>query len=262
MHPLVNIGVRAARAASKIIIQAFEHLEGIEIETKSRNNFVTEIDRKSEQEIIRTIRQIYPDHAILAEESGYTPGTSEDITWVIDPLDGTTNFIHGYPQFVISIAVLHKNRVEHAIVYDPTRDELFTASRGRGAQLNSRRLRVTKQHSLEGALVSYSVSAARHDLVFELIKTLSVSKTLIGGTRHSGAAALDLAYVAAGRLDGCWQIDLEKWDIAAGSLLITEAGGLVSDFAGGNDILEKGEIVAANPKLLKSLLQIAAAFKR
>jgi len=261
MHPLINIGVRAARSAGKVIAQAFEHLEGLEVAVKSRNNFVTEVDRQSEQEIIRTIRQTYPEHAILAEESGYLAGLSDEITWVIDPLDGTTNFIHGYPQFAVSIGILYKNRVEHAIIYDPTRDELFTATRGRGAQMNSRRLRVTRQASLESALVSFSVSAARHNLVFELIKTLAASETLIGGTRHSGSAALDLAYVAAGRLDGCWQVDLEKWDIAAGSLLITEAGGLISDLTGGNQILEKGEIVAANPKLLKALLQIAASIK-
>lgn len=261
MHPLVNIAVRAARAAGKIIAHSFERVEDIEVQVKSRNNFVTEVDKLAEEEIIRTIRQTYPEHAILGEESGHLAGTDDEITWIIDPLDGTTNFIHGYPQFAVSIGILQRGRIDHGIIYDPIRDELFTASRGRGAQMNSRRLRVSKQVSLEGALVSFAVSASRHDLVSAFIKSLSTQESSISGVRYSGSAVLDLAYVASGRLDGCWQVNLQPWDLAAGSIIITEAGGLISDFTGGNDILEKCEIVAGNPKLFKSLLQIAGSIK-
>jgi myo-inositol-1(or 4)-monophosphatase len=262
MHPLVNIGVRAARAAGKIIAQAYERADELDISLKGRNNFVTQIDKQSEQEIIQNIRQAYPDHAILGEESGSFNGNSiDEITWIIDPLDGTTNFIHGYPQFAVSIGIMQKNRIEHAVVYDPTRDELFTASRGRGAQMNSKRLRVAKQPSLEGALVSFSVSARSHHLAQNMLTLLNQHESVVSGMRHSGSAAIDLSYVAAGRLDGCWQVDLEQWDLAAGSLLITEAGGLISDFEGGNQILEKGEIVAGNPKIFKSLLQVGANLK-
>lgn len=259
MHPLVNIGVRAARTAGKIIFQAYERADELQISQKDRNNFVTHIDKQAEQEIIETIRYAYPDHGILAEESGESPGHSpDDITWVIDPLDGTTNFIHSYPFFAVSIGILQKNRVEHAIIYDPIRDELFTSSRGRGSHMNSRRLRVSKQQSLEGALLSFSVSVRSHRLISDISRILTTGDFAFGGIRHSGSAALDLASIASARLDGCWQADLQPWDLAAGMLLISEAGGLTSDFEGGNQILERGEIVAGNPKIFKGLSQIAA----
>ena len=263
MHPLVNIGVRAARAAGKIIAQAYERADELEISLKDRNNFVTQIDQQSEQEIIRTIKQAYPDHAILGEETGSQAGSSPDeITWVIDPLDGTTNFIHKYPVFAVSIGIMQKGRVEHAIIYDPTRDELFTASRGRGAHVNAKRLRVGGQQSLEGALISFSVSARSHTMVLDFAKILTTHEHAVSGSRHSGSAAIDLSYVAAGRLDGCLQYDLQPWDIAAGMLLITEAGGLTSDFEGGNQMMERGEVVAGNPKIFKSMLQVAGMLNK
>ena len=253
MQPMLNIAVRAARNAGKLIVRNLDHIDQLTVATKDRNDFVTEVDRQAEQEIIKVLRKAYPSHAILAEESGEQAG--DDYQWIIDPLDGTTNFLHGFPQFSVSIALRHRDRLEQAVVYDPLRQELFTASRGSGAQLNDRRIRVTQQKTLIGALLGtgFPFRDQHHlDAYLGMFRALTRDTA---GIRRPGSAALDLAYVAAGRLDGFWEIGLNIWDMAAGVLLIQEAGGLVCDFAGEQDYLETGNIVAATPKLLSAILQ-------
>ncbi|MBD3610401.1 MAG: inositol monophosphatase, partial [Gammaproteobacteria bacterium] len=230
MHPMLTIAVRAARSAGNVIVRSMDRLDRLNIETKAQNDFVSEVDRQAEQEIIYTISKTYPDHGFIAEESGEHGG--KEYQWIIDPLDGTTNFLHGFPQFAVSIALKHQGKLEHAVVYDPVRQELFTASRGGGAQLDGRRIRVTKRTSLDGALLGtgFPFKAQHHlDAYLEMFKSLF---PMTAGIRRPGSAALDLAYVAAGRIDGFWEIGLNPWDMAAGALIIKEAGGLVSDFAG------------------------------
>ncbi len=253
MQPMLNIAVRAARNAGKLIVRNLDRIDQLTIANKQRNDFVTEVDRQAEQEIIKVLHKAYPDHAILAEESGEQAGN--DFQWVIDPLDGTTNFLHGFPQFAVSIALRHRGRLEQAVVYDPLRQELFTASRGAGALLNDRRIRVTNQNTLEGALLGtgFPFRDQQHmDSYLGMFRDLSKDTA---GIRRPGSAALDLAYLAAGRIDGFWEIGLSIWDIAAGVLLIQEAGGLVGDFAGGHDHLDTGNIVAATPKLFPAILK-------
>mgnify|MGYP001822147365 FL=1 len=253
MHPTLNIAVRAARSAGNVIIRNLGKLESLTIHSKDRNDFVTEVDQKAEQEIIGILRKAFPDHGILAEESGLSDGN--DFQWIIDPLDGTTNFLHGFPQFAVSIALRHKGRMEQGVIYDPLRQELFTATRGAGAMLNDRRIRVAKRDSLEGALLGtgFPFKSQQHlDAYLDMFRAL-FSRT--AGIRRPGSAALDLAYVAAGRLDGFWEIGLNIWDMAAGVLLIQEAGGLSSDFVGGHDYLESGNIVAGNPKVFAAILK-------
>lgn len=254
MHPMLNIAVRAARNAGDIIIRYVDRIDTLDITNKAENDFVSEVDHQAEQEIINVIRKAFPDHGILAEESGAHAG--DEYQWIIDPLDGTTNFLHGFPQFAVSIALKHKNRLEQAVVYDPMRQEMFTASRGAGAKLNGQRLRVTKRNSLKGALLGTGIPF-RPDFPY-LDNYLAMLKALLPGSagiRRPGSAALDLAYVAAGRLDGFWEFGLNPWDMAAGVLLVEEAGGLVSDFNGGFTHMETGNIVTASPKLFKSMLQ-------
>ena len=255
-NPIINIAVRAARAAGNIIIRAADRLDTIQVTEKAPNDYVTEIDQKAEREIIGIIRKAYPTHCILGEESGEFIGDDEDYTWIIDPLDGTRNFIHGFPQFAVSIAVVYKGKIQHGVIYDPVRQELFTASRGKGAQLNARRIRVSKRHHLEECLLGtgfcHRNETANFDAHLTSLKTLM---PLCGDIRRAGAATLDLAYVACGRLDGFWEMGLKPWDIAAGALLIKEAGGLICDAQGGENYLETGDVIAANPKLLKVLLQ-------
>ncbi len=254
MHPMLNIAVRAARRAGDIIARSADQVDQLTVEHKADNDYVSEVDRKAEEEIIYVIRKAYPDHAILAEESGQHAGNEYE--WIIDPLDGTTNFVHGFPQFAVSIALRHKGRLDQAVVYDPMRQELFTASKGEGAQLNGKRIRVTKRNSLKGALLGTGIPF-RDDLPY-LDAYLDMLKALLpgsAGVRRPGSAALDLAYVAAGRLDGFWEIGLNQWDMAAGVLLIEEAGGLVSDLSGGFTHMETGNIVAATPRVFKAMLQ-------
>jgi myo-inositol-1(or 4)-monophosphatase len=253
MQPMLNIAIRAARNAGNIIARSVDRLDQLTVTVKSENDFVSEIDRQAEQEIIYTIRKAYPNHAILAEETG--AHGDDDFVWIIDPLDGTTNFIHGFPQFAVSIGLRHKGRLEQAVVYDPLRQELFTASRGGGAQLNDRRIRVSKHHELDGALLGTGFPFKQQQHLDAYLETFKALFPMTAGIRRAGSAALDLAYVAAGRLDGFWEIGLNPWDMAAGVLLIQEAGGLVSDFGGGNDFLDTGNIVAANPKVFKAMLQ-------
>jgi myo-inositol-1(or 4)-monophosphatase len=252
MHPTLNIAIRAARNAGNIIVRALEHVDRLNVTEKSQNDFVSEVDNAAEKEIIRTIRAAFPEHAILAEESGLQ-GVS-DFQWIIDPLDGTTNYLHGFPQFAVSIALKNKKTLEQAVVYDPLRQELFTASRGRGAHLNDRRIRVTSRRTLEGALLGtgFPFKQQQHlDVYLETFKSLF---PMTAGIRRAGSAALDLAYVASGRLDGFWELGLSPWDMAAGALLIEEAGGFISDFAGTKDFLETGNVVAGNPRLQKIVL--------
>jgi len=253
MHPTLNIAIRAARNAGNIIIRSLDQIDRLKITSKAENDFVTEIDKAAEQEIIRTLRKSFPGHAILAEESGSKPG--DDFQWIIDPLDGTTNFVHGFPQFAVSIALKHKDTLEQAVVYDPVAQELFTASRGRGAHLNDRRIRVTARTNLNGALLGTGFPFKQLEHLDDYIATFRTLLTMTAGIRRAGSAALDLAYVAAGRLDGFWELGLSPWDMAAGVLLIEEAGGFVTDFSGEKAFLESGNIVAANPKLIKYMLE-------
>ena len=253
MHPTLNIAIRAARSAGNVIIRNLGRLDSLAIHSKDRNDFVTEVDQNAEQEIISILRRAFPDHSILAEESGLREGN--EYQWIIDPLDGTTNFLHGFPQFAVSIALKHKGRLEHAVVYDPTRQELFTASRGGGAQLNDHRLRVTKRKGLEGALLGTGFPFKQQEHLETYLETFKALFPTTAGIRRPGSAALDLAYVAAGRLDGFWEIGLNAWDMAAGALLVQEAGGLISDFSGDDNYLETGNVVAGSPKVFKAMLQ-------
>ena len=254
MQPFVNIAIEAARAAGDIIIRHLDRLDRIKISSKHNNDLVSEVDVKAEQIIIETIQKAYPSHGILAEESGYNEG-QDDYTWIIDPLDGTSNYVHGLPHFAVSIAVRYKNRIEHGVVYDPVRGECFSASRGKGALLNDRRIRVNAQAQLSKSLLGTGFPFRDKALAERYFPTFQALFGKCAGVRRAGAAALDLAYVASGRLDGFWEFNLQPWDIAAGSLIIKEAGGLVGDFAGGESYMKTGNIVAGNPKIFKALLQ-------
>lgn len=252
MHPMLNIAVRAARRAGDIILRSVNRVQGINVDHKGHNDYVSEIDRQAEAAIIDTLRTSFPDHSVLAEESG-RHGDNEYL-WIIDPLDGTTNFLHGYPQFAVSIALQHKGRLEQGVIYDPMRQELFTASRGQGALLNDRRIRVSKQRDLKGALLGTGFPVRDPGQLEAYLDTFRSLFAETSGIRRAGAAALDLAYVACGRLDGFWELSLKEWDMAAGALLVQEAGGLVGDTLGGSDHLRNGDIVAGNPKVFKEIL--------
>ena len=255
MHPMVNIAVRAARAAGNIITRNMDRIDRLTISSKRSNDFVTEVDHAAERAIIDVLRQAYPDHGFLAEESG-AEASGGDYQWVIDPLDGTTNFLHGFPQFSVSIALRHKNRLEIGVIYDPVTQELFTAARGEGAFMNEKRLRVSGRKGLAGALLStgFPYTDQRYlDIYLETMKALMMPTA---GIRRPGSAALDLAWVAAGRCDGFWEFNLNAWDIAAGALIVREAGGIVTDFAGSENYLTTGDIIAASPKVLPEMLKI------
>lgn len=259
-HPIVNIAIQAARAAGNIIMRAADRLDTIKVSEKRPNDYVTEIDQFAEKEIINIIRKAHPDHGILGEEGGEIAGTN-DTVWIIDPLDGTRNFIHGFPHFAVSIAVSIKGKIEHGVIYDPIRQELFSATRGKGAQLNERRIRVSKHSALEECLLGtgfpYRHSPAHQAAYVESLQALI---PISGDVRRAGSAALDLAYVAAGRLDGFWELGLKPWDLAAGTLLIKEAGGIVCDMKGAEDYMKSGNVVAGNPKALKLLLKTISPF--
>ncbi|MDQ7988633.1 MAG: inositol monophosphatase family protein [Candidatus Dactylopiibacterium sp.] len=260
MHPILNIAVKAARRASTIINRASLDLDKVEVRAKQPNDFVTEIDHAAEAAIIEVISEAYPEHAILAEETGDTGGESE-FQWIIDPLDGTTNFIHGFPQYAISIALAERGIVQHGVIYDPNRNELFTASKGRGAYLNDRRIRVGKRTKLFDSLIATGFpfkEMAHIDAYLGMFQELA-GKT--AGLRRPGSAALDLAWLAAGRTDGFFEIGLKAWDMAAGTLLVTEAGGLASDFGGEGDYLATGNLVAGSPKIFTQLLQIVQSHR-
>ncbi|MBV1869976.1 MAG: inositol-1-monophosphatase [Gammaproteobacteria bacterium] len=264
MEPMMNIALRAARAAGNVIVKATDNIDRVGINSKSVNDFVTEVDLAAERTILHHLQKTYPTHSFLCEESGLIEGTGEgkDSLWIIDPLDGTTNFIHGVPHFAVSIAMQYKGKLEHAVIIDPMRQEEFTASRGRGAQLNGKRIRVSTRKSLEGALLCTGFPFRQEqqsylDAYLEMFKKLS---TETAGIRRAGSAALDLAYVAAGRYDGFWELGLQTWDVAAGALLVTEAGGLISDLGGGDNHLKNGNVVCGNPKVFKQTLQVIHPF--
>jgi myo-inositol-1(or 4)-monophosphatase len=260
MDPIVKLGVKAARRAGSLMVRYIDRLERVSVEKKGRRDFVSEIDRMVEEEIIQTIRDSYPNHRIIAEESGVSePGEAtddEEIDWIIDPLDGTTNYLHGDPHFAISIGVRKSGAMVHGIIFDPLRDELFTATRSQGAQLNSRRIRVSGKGSLNEALVGTGFSIQDLRAVDGVMRVMRGMLPKVSNLKISGSAALDLAYVASGRLDGYWEQGIKPWDMAAGSLLVREAGGLVADFGGGQDFLETGSIVAANPRMFNELLTL------
>ncbi len=254
---MLNIALRAARKAGELIERALERVDVVNFEEKGRNDFVTDVDKAAEKEILYHLRKAFPEHCFLGEETGRS-GTSSDYEWIIDPLDGTTNFIHGIPHFAISIACLYRGQIEHAVVLNPMSREEFTASRGKGATLNGRRIRVAARNGLKGALIGTGIPFNGYSLE-NITPYLAALQDIAGqtaGIRRPGAASLDLAYVAAGRFDGFWEMNLKPWDIAAGILLVKEAGGMVSDFKGGNSFMEKGNIVCASPKVFKPLLQI------
>ena len=264
MHPMLNTAVKAARKAGAIINRASNDLDLIKVTAKGRSDFVTEVDRAAEDTIIDTLRTAYPQHAFLAEESGASAATAEpsEFRWIIDPLDGTTNFIHGFPQYAVSIALEQRDQITQAVVYDPTRNELFTASRGRGAFLNDRRIRVSRRTQLRDSLIGTGFPFRQLEHLDDYVRMFKRITEETAGIRRPGAAALDLAYVAAGRLDGFWEMGLAPWDVAAGSLLITEAGGLVSDFQGTPAYLFKGNIVCGAPKVHEQLLRLVAEVHR
>lgn len=255
MHPMLNIAVRAARNAGSVIVRAFEQLDKVEIENKGTNDFVTSVDLSAEKAIIDTIRKSYPTHSIVSEEAGELKGEDTDYQWIIDPLDGTTNFVKGIPHFAVSIALKVKGKLDQAVIYDPIRGELFTASRGKGAQLNGFRVRVNQHKDLSGAIIAtgFPFKHKQHTNAYlEMFKTLF---TKTSDMRRAGSAALDLAYLASGRVDGFFEIGLKPWDTAAGELMVIEAGGLVTDFVGGHNHAKSGNIVAGSGRLLKEVLK-------
>jgi len=255
---MLNTAVKAARRAGNIINRAAQNIDILTVTQKAANDFVSEVDREAEGAIIRVISETYPGHSILAEESGAS-GNSEYV-WIIDPLDGTTNFLHGFPHYAVSIALSHKGVLSQAVIYDPVRNELFTASRGRGAYLNDHRMRVSKRSKLQGCLLGTGFPFKEFSVIDTYLAMFKDLAQKTSGIRRAGAATLDLAYVAAGRLDGFWEFGLAPWDMAAGSLLITEAGGLVGDFQGNSGFLETGNIVGGNPKLFSQLIQALAPY--
>jgi len=265
-HPMLNIGVRAARRAGDLIMRSMNRVHQLEVRRKDVNDFVTEVDLRAEAEIIESIRTTFPDHGILAEESGRSDSKygnknadgDDEFVWIIDPLDGTTNFIHGFPQFCVSIGLKKRGVMECGVIYDPPRQELFTAARGDGAKLDDRRIRVTKQTTLEGSLIGtgFPYRANLHWLDAYLGMFKDVTRKA-AGIRRAGSAALDLAYVAAGRMDGFWELGLAPWDTAAGMLMITEAGGMVSNLSG-NEYRHEGHIVVGAPKVHTALLELIA----
>ncbi len=257
MHPILNTAVKAARRAGTLIVRYVDHTDRLQVTEKGRNDFVTEVDEIAEAEIVGIIKSAYPDHAIVAEESGTRSG--HEYEWVIDPLDGTTNFLHGHPQFAVSIAVRRRADLHHAVVFDPLRNELFTASRGAGAQLNDHRIRVSRTVRMRAALLGTGFPFKQLEHLDTWMATFKALLTRSSGIRRAGSAALDLAYVACGRFDGFWEMGLKEWDMAAGCLLIQEAGGLVTDFAGRQDHLTTGNIVAGNPAIHPALLEVIRA---
>src|SRR5882762_197472 len=254
MHPMLNIAVRAARRAGSIINRAALDAGGLRVRSKRAKDFVTQVDQAAEQAIIEIVRKSYPEHGFLAEESGASEEHAEYV-WIIDPLDGTTNFIHGFPQYCVSIGVQSRGAMAHAVIYDPVRNELFTASKGRGAFLNDRRIRVSSLTRFGDALVGTGFPFKELGRLELYARQLQTMMKTCAGVRRAGAAALDLAYVACGRLDAFWELGLSPWDMAAGALLIQEAGGLVGDLSGEQGYMHSGDIAAATPKVFTALLE-------
>lgn len=260
MNSLVNVGIKAARRAGRIIVQHIDKIEHLSVQQKGRNDFVSDVDRMAEEDIIDTIHYLYPNHRILAEESGATHSPdsehqgNDEFEWIIDPLDGTANYLHGNPNFAVSLGVRHKGRIEHGIIFDPLRDEIYTASRGQGAQLNDRKIRIRGHVSMQHSLICTGCPDLAGDNFDSWLKCFRLLLPKVAGIQHSGSAVLDLASVACGRTDAFWQSGLKIWDIAAASLLIREAKGLVADFDGTQDFLESGNIIAANQGIFNDMV--------
>ena len=263
LHPFLTTAVRAVRKAGSIITRASRELDAVAVTKKRHNDFVTEVDKSAEAAIIEIIRKSYPDHAILAEESGRSGAEKSEYVWIIDPLDGTTNFIHGTPQYAVSIGVQHRGQLTQACIYDPNKNELFTASKGRGAFMNDSRIRVSKRIKMDEALIGTGFPFRDGQDLDQYMQQFKAVTEACAGIRRPGAATLDLASVAAGRFDGFWEMGLSPWDMAAGALLIQEAGGLVTDMTGESNYLDNGHIVAGTPKIFAPLLQLVTKhFKR
>lgn len=262
MHPMLNTAIKAARRGAAIISRASLDIDRVKVNQKGPNDFVTEVDQAAEQAIIGVLQQAYPDHAFLCEESGESANLAQnqENVWIIDPLDGTTNFIHGFPQYCVSIGLQQRGQITQAVVYDPSRNDLFTASKGAGAYLNDKRLRVSRRDKLADALIGTGFPFRGVDGLEHYIDMFRAMTPRCAGLRRPGAAALDLAYVAAGRLDGFFEKGLKPWDAAAGSLLITEAGGIVGTFKGDSDYLFKGDIIAATPKIFAQMITVLSPF--
>ena len=253
---MLHTAVRSVREGGRVILMYFDQLDRLEYSSKGRNDYVSQADVEAERAVLDVLTRAYPDHGIIAEESGEREGS--EYTWVIDPLDGTTNFLHGFPMFAVSVAVKRGGVLEHGVVYDPLHDEMFTASRGEGAQLNGKRLRVSTTRQLAPSLLGTGFPFRDLGIIEPWMRSFQSLLPKTSGIRRAGAAALDLAYVAAGRLDGFWEFGLKPWDMAAGALLIREAGGLVADVSGGQDFLENGNLVAANPLIFEESRKIVA----
>ena len=262
MHPTLTIAVKAARRAGNLINRGARDLDLLTVTAKGPKDFVSEIDRAAEAAIVETLLDAYPDHAILAEEGTAKGANAEaENLWIIDPLDGTTNFLHGFPQYCVSIALQHRGQITQGVIYDPVRNDLFTATRGRGAFLNDRRMRVSKRHHLRDCLIGTGFpfrDGSYLDTYLRMMKTM-IEQT--AGLRRPGAAALDLAYVAAGFYDGFWEVGLNPWDVAAGSLLVQEAGGLIGDLSGEGDFIHGGQVIAANPKVFAQMITVLAPYR-
>jgi len=256
MHPMLHTAVRSVREGGRIILMYFSQLDRLEYSSKGRNDFVSQADIETERAVLDVLTRAYPEHGIVAEESGNREGS--EYTWVIDPLDGTTNFLHGFPMFAVSVGVMRGQVLEHGVVYDPLHDEMFTVSRGEGAQLNGKRIRVSTTRQLAPALLGTGFPFRDLEIIEPWMRSFQNLLPKTAGIRRAGAAALDLAYVAAGRLDGFWELGLKPWDMAAGALLIREAGGLMSDVSGGQGFMESGNLVAANPYIFEDLRKIVA----
>lgn len=258
---MLNIAIRAAHHAGDFIVRKINKLPDLQVEVKARNDFVSEVDREAEVRIIEELLKAFPDHGIVAEESGLIEGEAE-YRWIIDPLDGTTNYLHGFPQYAVSIACEHRGRLAHGVIYDPFKQELFAASRGDGATLNNRRIRVSKIKSIEGALIGTGFPFKNPADLDEFLQLFSAFFKSASDMRRAGSAALDLAYVAAGRLDGFWESGLNAWDMAAGALIVREAGGLVTDYQGDENFLENGQVVAGNPKIIADMLRTISRHRK
>jgi myo-inositol-1(or 4)-monophosphatase len=262
MHPMLTLAVKAARRAGTLINRSARDLDMLAVTTKGPKDFVSEVDRAAEAAIVDVLLGTYPDHAILAEEGTAKGNNAEaEYVWIIDPLDGTTNFLHGMPQYCVSIALAHKGQVTQAVILDPVRNDLFTASRGRGAFLNDRRIRVSKRQHLRDCLVGTGFPYRDGSYLDQYLEMMKVMIQATAGLRRPGAAALDLAYVAAGYYDGFWEIGLNPWDVAAGSLLVLEAGGLIGDLSGEENYLHGGQVIAGNPRIFTQMLTTLAPFR-
>ena len=262
MHPMLTTAVKAARRAGNIINRGARDLDLLTVTAKGPKDYVSEVDREAERVIVETLHATYPDHAILAEEgTGRDKNLAAEHVWIIDPLDGTTNFLHGFPQYCVSIALAHKGVVTQGVIFDPVRNDLFTATRGRGAFLNDRRIRVSRRQHLRDCLIGTGFPFRDGSFLDTYLQMMRTMITHTAGLRRPGAAALDLAYVAAGSYDGFFEVGLNAWDVAAGSLLVLEAGGLIGDLQGEGDYLHGGQVIAANPKIFSQMVQTLSPFR-